>query len=400
MDYITMHQTATPNLQSVINQSLVFHYLKEHGSSYRAQISLDLNISLPAVGRALDELVEKKFVIPSEYKMNTQKRRVQFYESSLDDFILISIDAYNNLITADKSNSIIKFDMNADADIGESFTAIIDDFVINTLHKSTDMIKAICIAFPGIVNPDKGVVEKAIYHPQFENYPIVKVLEGKYSCTVFIDNVVKLAVLQNKAELGDKYSNIVAMDIGMEIGAGIMINGSVYRGENYIAGEIGFYADTSNGSKKLNGHSSTLRKLAYMLKEEENGDADFNEFSCRDKCIPIIDEAFRTAHNGDRKATAVIDQFAEEISLLINKIDPLLNPAAIVISGEICTIPYSEELFLKKVVEKYHKLRFSNVSICFSPSGPIAGLLGGAKMAEDIFMKQQFPYVMIETDDK
>ena len=311
-----MHQTATPNLQSVINQSLVFHYLKEHGSSYRAQISIDLNISLPAVGRALDELVEKKFVVPSEYKMNTQKRRVQFYESNLDDFILISIDAYNNLITADKSNSIIKFDMNADADIGESFTAIIDDFVINTLHKSTDMIKAICIAFPGIVNPDKGVVEKAIYHPQFENYPIVNVLEGKYSCTVFIDNVVKLAVLQNKAELGDKYSNIVAMDIGMEIGAGIMINGSVYRGENYIAGEIGFYADASNGAKKLNGHSSTLRKLAYMLKEEEeeNGNADFNEFSCREKCIPIIDEAFRAAHNGDMKATAVIDHRRNQLA--------------------------------------------------------------------------------------
>ena len=108
------------------------------------------------------ELVEKKFVIPSEYKMNTQKRRVQFYESSLDDFILISIDAYNNLITADKSNSIIKFDLNSAVDIGKSFTDIIDDFVINTLHKSTDMIKAICIAFPGIVNPDKGVVEEVL----------------------------------------------------------------------------------------------------------------------------------------------------------------------------------------------------------------------------------------------
>lgn len=398
MDYIAMHQTATPNLQSIINQSLVFHYLKEHGPSYRARISLDLNISLPAVGRALDELIERKFVILSDYRKNDQMRRVPFYSINLDDFVIISLDAYNNLITSDHSGLVRKFDLDQQIDLGEAFIDVIDRFVRNDLAKDISMIRSICIAFPGIVNTSDGIVEKAVYHPEFERFPIKDRLEEHYGCTVFIDNVVNLAVVQNKFELEERKLNVVAIDIGMEIGAGILIDGKVYRGENFIAGEIGYYTDSPIYEKKESGHSSTLRKLAMMVCGATGVEpCDLHQ---RSRCVPIVVDAFGKAHDGDAGMLGVIDQFSNEIALLINKIDPLLNPAAIVISGEICTIPYSKELFFERVVEKYHNLRFSNVTIMFSPSGPLAGLLGGVLVAEDNFMKQQFPYVMAETGEK
>lgn len=394
-----MHQIATPNLQSVINQSLVFHYLKEHGPAYRAQVSMGLGISLPAVGRALDDLVEKDFVVLTEYKKNSQMRTVPFYTTTLDNYLIISIDAYNNLISAAGYSVTRKFDLSPEGELSESFIKIIDNFIVTELHKDISMLKSICIAFPGIVNPDKGIVEKAVYHPRFENVPIKDELQKHYGCTVFIDNVVNLAVLQNMHEVDNSYNNIVAVDIGMEIGVGILINGKIYRGENYIAGEIGFYTDTPIEDGKGRAHSSTLRKLAYEL-AGDNDESYFENLSCRTRCFQLVEDAFRKAKEGDCRELRIIDSFASEIALLINKIDPLLNPGAIVISGEICTFTNSEEIFLNRVIEKYHKLRFSNVSISFSPSGPLATLKGGVHMAEDIFMKQQFPYVMYGSEEK
>ena len=49
---------ATPTMQKQINTSLVYHYIYEHDLCHRAIIAKDLNLSAPAVSRAVETLLE------------------------------------------------------------------------------------------------------------------------------------------------------------------------------------------------------------------------------------------------------------------------------------------------------------------------------------------------------
>ena len=62
-------RTADANLQNSINISIIFNYLRERGPSYRAQIARALNISLPAVSRAVENLIDHGYVVADGIKL-------------------------------------------------------------------------------------------------------------------------------------------------------------------------------------------------------------------------------------------------------------------------------------------------------------------------------------------
>ena len=236
--YINLSQAANPQFQHVINKSTVFHYLRKNGPTYRNVIASALGISLPTVTGALDSLTMAGFAELVEYRRNDQARRVPYYQITMKDSIILSLDLLKNIIAAFDENGINvmqNFLFPSDGDPKEHLLQIINNFVRRKLKKDRSLIKSICIGFPGIVDVEKGVVNKAIYHPNLENTPFKQILKDKYNCTVYIDNVVNLAAYANYSEFNKIYKNIVSCDIGMEIGTGLLINGAVYHGENYMA---------------------------------------------------------------------------------------------------------------------------------------------------------------------
>ncbi len=52
-----------------------------------------------------------------------------------------------------------------------------------------------------------------------------------------------------KFGVGKKSQNMLAVFIGTGIGGGIIINGKIYRGFNFVAGEIGHMLVEKNGAK-------------------------------------------------------------------------------------------------------------------------------------------------------
>ena len=73
MDYVRMKSAANANLQNAINTSIILHYIRNEGAVYRSEISRALNLSLPAVSRAVRHLIDKGFL--TEKRIVTESGR-------------------------------------------------------------------------------------------------------------------------------------------------------------------------------------------------------------------------------------------------------------------------------------------------------------------------------------
>ena len=120
----------------------------------------------------------------------------------------------------------------------KSIAKIIKD-VIKSSGVGKENIKAVCLGIAASVNPYQGTIYLAP-NLGLKNFNIKKLLENEINYPVLLENDVNLAALGIKYyEVDESSKNLLAIFIGTGIGGGLVLNGKLYRGSNYVAGEIG-----------------------------------------------------------------------------------------------------------------------------------------------------------------
>lgn len=123
---------------------------------------------------------------------------------------------------------------------------IINSVVSNSGIKSNQVV-SVSLGVPGSVNPISGKIGLA---PNLGliNFNIKKALQKKIKYPILIENDVNLAALGiKKFGLGKKAKNMLVISVGTGIGGGIIINEKIYRGSDFVAGEIGHIQVIKNG---------------------------------------------------------------------------------------------------------------------------------------------------------
>jgi glucokinase len=100
---------------------------------------------------------------------------------------------------------------------------------------------AIGAGAPGITDTDHGKVLATSYLMGWKNVPLRDLLEAELGVPAFVDNDVNMAAFgEHSAGSARGVDNFVFLAIGTGVGAGIILNGEPFRGEGWIAGEIGY----------------------------------------------------------------------------------------------------------------------------------------------------------------
>lgn len=108
-------------------------------------------------------------------------------------------------------------------------------------------VVAVSLGVPGSVNPITGNIGLAP-NLGLKNFNIKKALQKKIKYPVLIENDVNLAALGIKNfGVGKDGKNILVVSVGTGIGGGIIIDNKIYRGSNFVAGEIGHIPVEKNG---------------------------------------------------------------------------------------------------------------------------------------------------------
>ena len=102
-------------------------------------------------------------------------------------------------------------------------------------------LQAIGAGAPGITDVDKGVVIATSYLLGWRDVPLQDLLEAAFDVPAAVDNDVNLAALgESWAGAAKGTRDFVFLAIGTGIGAGIVLNGQLFRGMGWAAGEIGY----------------------------------------------------------------------------------------------------------------------------------------------------------------
>ena len=121
--------------------------------------------------------------------------------------------------------------------------------LIESVHINKNKIKAVCLGVPGTLNPFTGIIGLAP-NLGLKKFNIKKILENEIPYPVLIENDVNLGALGIKNfGVGKKANNLLAVFVGTGIGGGLIIDGKLYRGSNYVAGEIGHMLVELDGPK-------------------------------------------------------------------------------------------------------------------------------------------------------
>ena len=242
--------------------------------------------------------------------------------------------------------------------------------------KSYDGIDRVGISTAGQVNSAKGEIIFASDNiPNYTGTKIKETVETETGIPTAVENDVSCAALGEALFGAAKgYSDFICLTYGTGIGGGIFINGELYRGTAFAAGEVGHLITHAGGRKCTCGGEgcyetyasakALVKSAEKLLSRPVNGK---KVFECFDN--PEI-----------RK---LIDGWIDEIVIGLKSLIYIFNPSLIVLGGGIMNENYIiDEINIK--LQSSLMLSFKNVKAVKAAAGNSAGKLGAAYLASKI----------------
>jgi glucokinase len=195
------------------------------------------------------------------------------------------------------------------------------------------------VGVPAIVNVDEGTVLAFTALQDWNRVPLGPMLARELKCPVFVDNDTNLAAqgeFHSGAARGE--NDFVFITIGEGVGAGVFLNGSIYRGSQWSAGEIGYLRvpDISREHPSIHkyGKLETALSASGILKSwRARGRA-----TRRSRVIRVAD-VWDLAASGNAEAKRLLSQRATILADVILDLALILNPNLILLGGEVGNHP-------------------------------------------------------------
>lgn len=304
----------------------------------------------------------------------------------IGEFQVIITDLLANIV----SSTTQKFDVCTTAEIviQEIVTQI--DLLIIQSGISKNMFMGIGVGASGLVNVETGVNINA---PNlcWQNVPIREWVHQGTGLPVIVDNNVRLMCLAEAMFGEGKTANVMAFVYArVGVGAGLFVNGKLFRGMAAGAGEIGHSIMIPDGGEKCScGNYGCLETLvsqkailrsARQLAEANPTGILAQKF--RDRQSYEMDCVFFAAQDGDKEILKMLAEKARYFGIALANLINVLNPNLIVLGG---ILGQGEEFFLpeiKKVVKEYSFSHLGDqVRICVSGFGQKTGVIGASALA-------------------
>jgi glucokinase len=214
--------------------------------------------------------------------------------------------------------------------------ALVIDHVLSHASSSGRLI-GVGVGAPGITNSDDGIVIATSYLMGWLNVPLRAMLEEALSVPVFIDNDVNMAAFgEFSAGSACGMRDFVFLAIGTGVGAGIVIDGQIFRGKEWLAGEIGYMlvpgasvdpvdGDNPGALEEIVGGEG-IRKRWQCVWSEGNTSLGKDATATQ-----IFDEAVQ----GDSLAESVLELGARTLAYAIYNLSLVLNCPFFVLGGSV-----------------------------------------------------------------
>jgi len=252
--------------------------------------------------------------------------------------------------------------------------------VLRSLKKPPEHLLRVVVSVPAIVDMKAGVVASLSKLKDWSDVPLRAMLSRELKCPVDADNDTNLAArgeFARGAARGEK--NFVFITIGEGVGAGIFVNGKIYRGARWSAGEIGYLRvpNVSRENPTIHGYGR-LEKILGAPGILKSWRASARSSQSRLK-VKHATDVFDLAAAGNAAAKRILRQKAGILADVVLDLALILNPGLILLGGEVG----NHSGLLREVKGLLAGSEFGVISIKLGELGTAASLWGAVAAGLD-----------------
>jgi glucokinase-like ROK family protein len=373
--------TITSTAMREINRSAILDIIRQESPISRSAIAERLDVSPPTVMRIVDSLIEEGFVRMQGGTEWSGGRRRSLLEFNVDGFVVLGVDLGGTKMygaISDLGGHILtEVNLGRHESSGEeSFERLAS--LIDTLLASPKLegrqVRGIGVGAPGITRHHEGIVSWA-YTLNWKDFPLKARLASRYSLPITVDNDVNLAAL---GELwfgaGQNTQNMVLIAIGTGIGAGIIIDGALYRGAHEASGEIGHMIP---GREFFGSNFEAFGALESLASgtgiTNRAREAIKSSGGVLDPEGPLAEQVFDLSRQRQAWAQKIIDETVDYLAVAIANLTVSFDPEVVVLGGGVTG---SADLLVQPILRRLHGMIPTPPKLVVSDLGLRATVMG------------------------
>lgn len=256
-------QAGSFQLMKKMNQQIILKLIYDQKAISRAEIAEISGLSPATVTNITRELLQMGLIKESREGESRGGRKPVLLELNPVGAYFIGLEwgiAEIRGVLMNLNREIITYDaVDVESYHFDTFLQLSTEIVNGFLNYFVDKtrIYGLGLGVHGMVDPEGGY---SLFAPHFKwrNISVKKELEERLKMPVLIDNDVRVMAL---AEKWNGRNNFVLINSGPGIGAAIVLDGKLYYGRNYSAGEFGHMAILKNGPLCSCGNTGCLEAL-------------------------------------------------------------------------------------------------------------------------------------------
>lgn len=297
----------------------------------RAELAQLTGLSKPTVATALGALEAGGLVRERGRTTGRRGPSASLYEFVPDAALVLGIDVgahWARAVLAD-----LEGQPQADAEMGlevadaDHLLRVIAELAKRLRRKATELA---IVGSPGIVDPGSGRIRSCPQIDGWEGTEAERALSDLLGMETMVENDVNLAALGELAlGAGQGRASFAYLNVGSGLGAGLVIDGRLYRGRHGAAGEVGYLAVGADPAAATTTSQGAMEKrlshdglVAFARSLDPNAPQDPREL-------------FALARRGDRLGRAVVAEATDALAVCIASLNAVIDLDLVLIGGGI-----------------------------------------------------------------
>jgi glucokinase-like ROK family protein len=341
----------TKAISPAVNQMRVLHLLRTRGALSRADIARHTSLTKATASRIISDLIGRNLVREVGVGRLSRGRRPILYDFNTASAIALGIE-----VRQKECQAVVT---ELDATPLKSYVMPLPDTSVTTLLEALERLVAavhkefaydlvgIGIGIPGIYDYQRETVVLA-EHLDWMHVELAKMVRERLNLNVYVVNRANAAALGEKwYGAGRGCDDLVFINVGSGIKAGLIVGGSLFSGSNGSAGEIGHMTIALDGPVCVCGKRGCLEALASTtaivarVKALARAGKALTSPEHPPAAVEALtrQEVLAAARAGDPGVLSVFREAGTYIGIAVANLINVFNPKRVILGGLVSQAP-------------------------------------------------------------
>jgi predicted NBD/HSP70 family sugar kinase len=330
-------QRRTPGSQTSLreaNRARIVDAIKKHGGLTQVELAGVTGLSPATVSNIVKELSQAGLLHTTPSTRSGRRAQHVTLAHGLGlvagvhfstRHMRVAVSDAAHTVVAEQHMPLAK-DHRADNELDRTMLLLAD--LLESVDSSMDELLAVGIALPAPLDRASGLVARNGIMRGWDGVPVAEVMERRIKRPVFVDNAANLSALaEHRLGAARGTSDAVFLEIGDGIGAGLILDGRLFRGHSGAAGEFGHTTIRDDGPLCRCGNRGCLEAIA-------GGPAIIETLRGAHMNLKLSDIVVR-AMGGDSASIRAIADAGKNVGVAAANLANLIDPERFVVGGEL-----------------------------------------------------------------